>query len=137
MQKPQITCEGKAGEYRNVSRLYQIASGAADNAAVDTKSLLSSGQLEVSAKTTKKKMPLRDGGRGFCGGFRSVDHNGLFTAFGGGRVDGIQVDAFRRELIEALREGAGLVGQIAGFRGSFVIRDAGGVKSLLRAPGVI
>ena len=86
---------------------------------------------EVSAPD-KLKEPQRieilcGGGCPFCGSFRSVNNDGLFTAFGGSGVDGVQVDAFRREFVQVLRQGAGLVGQIVGFRGSFLVRDAGGV----------
>src|SRR5260370_35320715 len=79
-------------------------------------------------------MLLRRGGCRFCGCFRSVNNNGLFTTFGGSGVDGIQVDALGREFVQTLRESSRLVGQIVGFRGSFLIRDAGGVKGFLGAP---
>src|SRR5260370_6158743 len=81
-------------------------------------------------------MLLRGGGCRFCGGFRSVNNNGLLTAFGGSGVDGIQVDAFGREFVQTFRQSSRLVGQIVGFRGSFLIRDACGVKGFLGAPSI-
>src|SRR5713101_99844 len=69
----------------------------------------------------RREMLLRSGGCNFCGGVRSVDNDGLFTAFGGGGVDGVQVDAFGREFVQTLRQRARLVGQIVGFRGSFLV----------------
>src|SRR5713226_3526831 len=84
----------------------------------------------------RRVMLLRSGGCSFCGGFRSVDNDGLFATFGGSGVDGVQVDALRREFVQKLSQGTWLVGQIVGFRGSFLVRDAGGVKGLLRAPGI-
>src|SRR5216684_6861162 len=69
----------------------------------------------------RREMLLRSGGCNFCGGVRSVDNDGLFTAFGGGGVDGVQVDAFGREFVQTLRQRARLIGQIVGFRGSFLV----------------
>ena len=85
----------------------------------------------------KKEMLLSRGGCGFRGSFRGVDDDGLLAAFGSGGVDGIQVDAFRGELVEALRERAGLVGQIVLLRGSFRVGDAGCVEGFLGAPGIV
>jgi len=85
----------------------------------------------------RRKRPLRRGGCSFYGGFRSVDNDCLFAALGSSGVDRVQVDAFGREFIQTLREGTGLVGQIAGFCGSFLVCDAGRVKRFLRAPGII
>src|SRR6266699_1725506 len=38
--------------------------------------------------------------------------------------------------VQTLRESSRLVGQIVGFRGSFLIRDAGSVKGFLGAPSI-
>ena len=58
----------------------------------------------------KKAMFLRAGGCGLCSSFDGVDHDSLFAALRGGGVDGIQVDAFRCELLEGLRQCTRFVG---------------------------
>ena len=81
-------------------------------------------------------MLLRYGGCRFCGGFRSVNHDGLLAAFGGGGVNRTQIDAFRGELVQALSQRTHFVRQLVLFRGSFLIRDPGGVESFLGAAGI-
>ena len=58
----------------------------------------------------KKEMFLPGGGCGSCGSFQGVDDDGLLAALRGSGVDGIQVDAFRSELLEALCQRTRLVG---------------------------
>jgi hypothetical protein len=64
-------------------------------------------------------------GCGLCGSCDGVDHDGFFVALRGGGVDGMQVDAFRCEPLEVLRQRTRLVGQIVLFRGSFRVGDPG------------
>src|ERR1700732_2018221 len=49
----------------------------------------------------RRERLLRGGGGGgsFCGGFRSVDNDGLFTALGRSGVDRVQVAAFCRGVV--------------------------------------
>src|SRR6266478_3975242 len=52
---------------------------------------LTSGRIRI-----RKKKLLRGSGCHFCGGFRSVNNDGLLTTLCGGGVDGVQVDALGR-----------------------------------------
>src|SRR5207249_7474756 len=84
----------------------------------------------------RREKLLRGGGCRFCRDFRRVDNDCLLAAFGGSGVDGIQVNALRSELVQNLRQRTGPVGQIVGFRRSFLIGDPGVIEGFLRAPGI-
>src|SRR6266446_6002460 len=84
-------------------------------------------------ESRRREMLLRCGDCRFCGGFRSVDDDGFLAAFGGGGVNRTQIDAFRRELVQALSQRTRFVRQLVLFRESFLIRDPGGVESFLGA----
>src|SRR5438552_18341136 len=51
-------------------------------------------------------------------------------------MDGIQVNALRSELVQNLLQRTWLVGQIVGFRRSFLIGDPGMIEGILRAPRI-
>src|SRR5713226_6635449 len=83
-----------------------------DRTIADTKTVLPPGRFGACGITKKKEKFLRRGDGGFCSCLRGVDDDSFLAALRSRGVNGIQVDAFRCELFEVLRQSAGLVGQI-------------------------